>query len=379
MSVAILGATGSVGRNACAVATDLGLPIVGLAAKQDVTGMAQLCQTYTPATAVLANEAAAQELASQHSEVAVAGGDDAITALASGAAEIVVAAIAGVAGLPSTRTAIAHGKKVLLANKESLIVAGKQLLADCQATQAQLIPVDSEHSALFELFALLGNRKQEIAQVWLTASGGPFREQTNLDEVTPAQACTHPVWQMGAKICVDSATLMNKGLEVIEACYLFDLAPEQVAVVIHPQAVVHAIVEFKDGTSIAQCGPADMRVALGRAFTWPQPLQQNYGRIDWPNLGQLEFSRPDTEKFPCLQLAREALVAGGDAPAVLNAANEIAVQAFIADKIKFTQIPAIVATTVTKIAGQFTHPTIEELLTADNSAREFATQLITTN
>lgn len=376
--VTVLGATGSVGRNTCEVIQRTGQQLVGLAAGRDVAGLAELCRTYQPAQAALADEQAAAALATELADCAtvVTGGEAAVTALAAGTADTVVAAIAGVAGVASTLAAVQAGKRVLLANKEALIVAGPQLLVDCVAQGGEIVPVDSEHSSLLELLHLARDRRATIARVWLTASGGPFRELASLEAVTPAMACAHPVWRMGPKISVDSATLMNKGLEVIEACYLFDLAPEQVEVVIHPQAIVHAIVEFDDGSSIAHCGPPDMRSAIARALAWPAPATCSFGRVDWPALGQLEFSAPDLGRFPSLRLAREAVIAGGTAPAVLNAANEVAVTSFVnGSGLRFVDIPVVVAETLAATASA-TSPSIADLLAADSAAREIAAQQV---
>ena len=375
--VAVLGATGSVGGAALDVVQRAGGEVVALTAASDVAKMAQLCTRYRPRLAALADVDAAAQLRHQLSGSGVAtevlAGPDGLAAVASyAAADSVVAAISGVAGIAPTMAAVAAGKRVLLANKEALITAGRHMLQAAAHSKAQLVPVDSEHSALLELMEMAEQRHQKISKVWLPATGGPFHEQDiDLSVVTPAMASRHPVWSMGRKISVDSATLMNKGLEVIEACLLFDLRPDEVQVVVHPQGVVHAIAEFADGCSVAQCAVLDMRVALARAFAWPQPSKLNFGSIDWLALGKLEFLPPDPARFPCLRLAREALVVGGAAPAVLNAANEVAVDAFCAGRgVGFTDIPPIVEHTLAQVAGSA--DSIDELLAADSCARETA-------
>lgn len=373
--LAVLGATGSVGRAALDVAAQANLEVVSLAADSNVEEMARLCRRHQPAQASLADPAAAERLASMlgtAGPTSVTGGAAAAAALAAGPADTVVAAIAGVAGVASTVAAVRAGKRVLLANKESLIIAGRQLLEIGVECGAEVVPVDSEHGALLELLHLARDRRSHVAKVWLTASGGPFRELSNLDNVTPEMACAHPVWDMGTKISVDSASLMNKGLEVIEACLLFDLVSDQVEVVIHPQGIVHAIVEFADGSSIAQCGPPDMRAAVARAVAWPQPHRLNFGTLDWRELGRLEFYPPDHARFPCLHLARAALEAGGVAPAVLNAANEVAVAEFVnGGRLRFTDIPVVVEHALAA-AGGGAGETLDDFLAADATARRLA-------
>ena len=343
-TVAILGATGTVGRAACEVAKLMGYDIVAVAANQDIDGLAEIVTKYAVQNAALANEEAATKLSNKLGKNAIVeGGNNAVNKIASNYASTVVASIAGVAGVNSTLAAVRSGKKVLLANKESLILGGELLIDECKKHNSELVPVDSEHSALAELLFFTKDRLDHIEKVWLTASGGPFLNQDDLSEVTPEMALSHPVWNMGAKICVDSATLMNKGLEVIEACYLFDLPATKVEVVIQPQAIIHAIVEFADGSSIAHCGPPDMRSAISRAFAWPKPTTQNFGQLDWRKLGKLDFFPPDTDRFPCLKLAKQAASAGGSIPAVLNAANEVAVNSFLnGNKLPFVDIHNVI-------------------------------------
>ncbi len=379
--VTVLGATGSVGKATLEVAQAQGYEIVALTASTDFEQMAKLCERHRPKLAAMADADAATQLKRKLDatdlEIEVLAEADGLDTAASDAGDCVVAAISGVAGIAPTMAAVKAGKRVLLANKEALITAGKHMLQAAEQNRAQLIPVDSEHSAMLELLDAVKQRRQSITKVWLTATGGPFHNRDiDLDAVTPVMAAAHPVWSMGRKISVDSATLMNKGLEVIEACLLFDLQPDAVQVVVHPQSLVHAIVEFADGCSFAQCGIADMRVAIARAFAWPRPSQCNFGTIDWQTVGALEFLPPNTKRFPCLRLAREALVTGGVAPAVLNAANEIAVSAFCASRgVSFTDIPQIIEHTLTSVDGPA--KTLDDLIIADQQAR--ATALIQVN
>ena len=381
LRVSVLGATGHVGRAALDVATSLDCEVVALAARRDVATMAALCALHRPAIAALAEEDAgrqlAQQLAAEGLSTEVCWGEDGLAAVAtSAAADTVVAAIGGVVGVGPTMAAARAGKRILLANKEALITAGGHMLAAVAASGAELVPVDSEHGALLELLHLARDRSEFIANVWLTASGGPFHgRDIDLEQVSPQLAAHHPIWKMGQKISVDSATLMNKGLEVIEASLLFDLDPDIIKVVIHPQGIVHAVVDFSDGGSVAHCATPDMRHALARAFAWPQPHRLSHGALDWCNLGPLEFHEPDTARFPCLRLAREALDAGGAAPAILNAANEVAVAAFCAGRgVGFTAIPAIIATALETVS--IADDTFEGRVLADRQARVVAAKAV---
>ena len=267
-------------------------------------------------------------------------------------ADIVLSAIVGGAGLLPTMAAIRSGKALALANKETLVMAGSLMTAAARERGVPLLPVDSEHSAIFQ--CLEGHRRPDVARILLTASGGPFRrmDKADLAEVTVAQALNHPTWKMGAKITVDSATLMNKGLEVIEARWLFDVPSEQVQVVVHPQSVVHSMVEYVDGSVIAQLGVADMGIPILYALTYPRRLPCPAERLDLTRVGSLTFEEPDTDRFPCLGLARQALEAGDCAPAILNAANEVAVAAFLAGQIRFTEIPALIAEALDRVPNR---------------------------
>jgi 1-deoxy-D-xylulose-5-phosphate reductoisomerase len=300
-------------------------------------------------------------------------GSAALDALvASDACDTVVAAIVGAAGLSSTLAAAGAGKRLLLANKESLVLAGALVIAAANASGADIVPIDSEHNAIFQC---LGSRQAgaQVRRIVLTASGGPFRgrSRASLETVTVAQAVAHPKWSMGPKISVDSATLMNKGLELIEAAHLFDVGRERLDVLVHPQSLVHSLVEFIDGSTLAQLGLPDMRTALSVGLGWPQRLESGVGGLDLLRHGRLEFEAPDMEAFPCLRLAWEALEAGGAAPAVLNAANESAVSAFLQGRIGFLAIPALVEDA---LAAHAHAPagTLEALLAADGLARRFS-------
>ena len=301
-------------------------------------------------------------------------GDEALCALASGGAcDSVVAAIVGAAGLPSTLAAARAGKRVLLANKESLVLAGELLTRAAHEGGATIIPIDSEHNAIF-LCLPDANARAGLQRIFLTASGGPFRgrDRESLQAVTPAQAVAHPKWSMGPKISVDSATLMNKGLEVIEAHHLFGLPPARIGVLVHPQSLVHSLVEFVDGSTLAQLGLPDMRTALAVGLGWPERIASGVAGLDLLRHGRLDFEAPDLDAFPCLRLAFDAIEAGGTAPAVLNAANEVAVSSFLQGRIAFLSIPALVEDTLAALPAT-PADTLDVLLAADAAARRHAT------
>ena len=369
----VFGATGTVGRAGLDAARRLGIAIDVLAGRRDVEGMLQLHERHRPRLMIMADADAAAQLQDRlpaGTGCRVEQGPDAICEAARRCATM-LAAVSGAAGLDSVMAAAGAGRRILLANKEALVLAGDHVLAAAAASGGRIVPVDSEHNALAELLLLAADRRDQIERVWLTASGGPLlNHRGDFRDVTPEAAVRHPVWSMGAKISVDSATMMNKGLEVIEACRLFSLAPEQVEVVVHPQSVVHAIVEFSDGGCLAQCAPADMRATIARAIAWPHIPAVSFGRIDWRQLGSLQFQHPDMERFPCLQLAYRALASGGSAPAVLNAANEVAVHSFLRRELHFAGIPEVVAETVAALPGAA--DTLGDLVAADSKARAYA-------
>ena len=374
--VAVLGATGSIGTSALDV---IGrhpdrLGVETLAAGSNVEALIALCRTHRPAHAAIANEAGYAALRDSLRDAGLAteahAGMAAIDALAADAgSDTVVAAIVGAAGLSSTLAAARAGKRLLLANKESLVLAGELLIAAARAAGATIVPIDSEHNAIFQCLPD-AHAHAGLKRIQLTASGGPFRgrSRAELSEVTPAQAVAHPKWSMGPKISVDSATLMNKGLEVIEAHHLFGVHGARIDVLVHPQSLVHSLVEFVDGSTLAQLGLPDMRTALAVGFAWPERIVSGVGGLDLLAHGRLDFEPPDLDAFPCLRLAYAALDAGGCAPATLNAANEEAVSAFLQGRIGFLSIPALVEDALARMphadAGS-----LDALLAADAAAR----------
>jgi len=382
--VAVLGATGSIGASALDVIARHRQTMRAsvLAAGSNVQALLALCVTHEPDHAVIADPAGLGPLrdglrAAGLATVAHAG-EQALEDLVAGTeCDTVVAAIVGAAGLGSTLAAARAGKRLLLANKESLVLAGELVIAAARQSGAQIVPIDSEHSAVFQ--CLHSCRAQDVRRIVLTASGGPFRgwDRARLAAVTPAQAVAHPKWSMGPKISVDSATLMNKGLEVIEAHHLFGLPAERIGVLVHPQSLVHALVEYVDGSTLAQLGLPDMRTALAVGLGWPERIDSGVAGLDLLAQGRLEFEAPDLDAFPCLRLAQEAMAAGGTAPAVLNAANEEAVSAFLQGRIGFLGIPALVEATLAALPAA-PAGSLEALLDADAQARRYAHQQIQT-
>ncbi len=344
----LLGATGSIGLRTLDIVSSFPeeFQVAGLAARgSNVDLIADLCRKYSPRAVALLEAGAIDRLARALTapRPELLSGAEGLVALARDVeADVVVSALVGGAGLLPTMAAILAGRTVALANKETLVMAGQLMTAAARRRGVKLLPVDSEHSAVFQ--CLVGHNRGDVHRILLTASGGPFREtpKGKLATVTVEEALRHPTWKMGAKITIDSATLMNKGLEIIEARWLFDVAPDQVQVVVHPQSIVHSMVEYVDGSVIAQLGVADMGVPILYALTYPERRPTPAARLDLTRVGQLTFYNPDTEKFPCLGLARAALEQGGAAPVVLNAANEIAVAAFLQRRIGFTDIAELI-------------------------------------
>lgn len=375
--VAVLGATGSIGASALDVIArhPQMMRATLLAAGSKVDALLALCRTHAPEHAVIADPAGYVALRDGLRDAGLStqahAGGDAMDALVAGeACDTVVAAIVGAAGLPSTLAAARAGKRLLLANKESLVLAGELLMREAQANRAAIAPIDSEHNAIFQCLAD-GNAPTRIT---LTASGGPFRgwSRKALASVTPAQAVAHPKWSMGPKISVDSASLMNKGLEVIEAHHLFGVPGERIRVLVHPQSLVHSFVDFADGSTLAQLGLPDMRTALAVGLGWPRRIDSGVAALDLlAQGGRLDFEAPDLEAFPCLGLAFAALAAGGTAPAALNAANEEAVSAFLQGRIAFLGIPDTVAAVLDAMQPQ-PADSIDALLAADDRARALA-------
>jgi len=374
--VAVFGATGSIGASALDVIArhPQRLRAAVLAAGRNVEALVALCVRHRPDDAVIADPAAFAALRDGLRAAGLAtrahAGEAALEAFAAAPeCDTVVAAIVGAAGLPSTLAAARAGKRLLLANKESLVLAGELLTRSARAAGAEIIPIDSEHSAIFQCLRSC-DAGRGVRRVILTASGGPFRgrSRAELAAVTPAQAVAHPKWSMGPKISVDSATLMNKGLEVIEAHHLFGLAAERIGVWVHPQSLVHSLVEFVDGSTLAQMGLPDMRTTLAVGLAWPERIESGVSGLDLLQQGRLDFEAPDLEAFPCLALAWEAMRAGGTAPAILNAANEVAVSAFLQGQIGFLSIPALVEHALSTLPAT-NADTLEALLAADAQAR----------
>lgn len=305
----------------------------------------------------------------------MSGNEGLLAAVSAGSPDMVVAATVGVAALSAVHAAVRSGLPVALANKETLVAAGRLILQEASRSGSVLLPIDSEHSAIHQ--CLRAGHADEVERLILTASGGPFRhfKPEMLETVTPKQALQHPTWRMGGRITLDSATLMNKGFEIIEACYLFGLEEARVDVVVHPQSLVHSMVEFRDGSIVAQLGTADMRTPIQYALTWPERVAANRPRLDLATLGRLDFETPDLGKFPCLRLAREAWRAGGAAGAVLNAADEVAGSAFLAGQISFPRIAAVIEQVLERLAGRPAEQ-LEDVLAADDEARRLASALI---
>lgn len=378
----MLGSTGSIGTSTLdVIARHPGrFQVYGLAANRSVEAMAAQCEQFKPRYAVMADEAAAEALRQRlgnECATEVLQGESGQSAIATAPeVDTVMAAVVGAAGLPSTLAAAQAGKTLLLANKESLVMAGHLLMQAVAQSNARLLPIDSEHNAIFQCLPV--NERAEaghggVSKVLLTASGGPFRtwSREQMQAATPDQACAHPNWSMGRKISVDSASLMNKGLEFIEACWLFDLTPEQVQVVVHPQSIVHSMVQYVDGSVLAQMGNPDMRTPIAYGLGWPERLESGVGPLDLVAAAQLNFEAPDEQRFPCLRLARESVAAGGTAMAVANAANEVAVEAFLAENIRFTDIARVIEATLEQVTP--VEPTsLAVVESADAQAREQA-------
>ena len=383
--VTLLGATGSIGTSTLDVLARHPdrYRVEALTAHRDVTGMTALCNRFRPRYAVMADSGAASALATALSasgcQSKVLAGVEGLEQVASlDQVEIVVAAIVGAAGLMPALAAARAGKRILLANKEALVMSGRLFIDEVQAGGAELLPVDSEHNAIFQCLPAGFRRGLDgtgVAHVLLTASGGPFLETPLevLASVTPDQACAHPNWEMGRKISVDSATMMNKGLEVIEACWLFGLPPERIEVVIHPQSLVHSMVQYSDGSLLAELGRPDMRTAIAHALAWPERIDSGVAALDVAALGQLAFSEPSLTRFPCLDLAYRAARSGGGAPTVLNAANEIAVAAFLDGTLPFSAIARVIEISLERCPAG-TSESIETILALDGEARRIAAE-----
>ncbi len=380
-SVSILGATGSIGTSTLDLVRGGEFRVVALTANSDANKLAALAKEYRAEVAAVSDEARYADLKSAlaGSGIKALAGAGGMAEAASANSDVLVAAIAGAAGLAPTIAGFSPGRKIALANKECLVTAGSLFMREAQRKNATVLPVDSEHNAVFQ--ALACGKREAVAKVTLTASGGPFRTMSRerLAFVTPEEAARHPNWSMGAKVSIDSATLMNKGLELIEAHHLFDLAPAQLDVLIHPQSVVHALVEFHDGSVVAQMAHPDMRIPIGFCLAWPQRLAWNAPKLDLAKLGSLHFEAPDYVRFPALRLARNALEAGGGAPNVLNAANEAAIEAFRERRLSFPGIPGLVEAVLEKAAKEgllAVAGTVNDALRVDHVARSLASTLL---
>ncbi len=377
--VTILGSTGSVGTQTI----DLlhmqpdAYDVVALTANRNVPLLAQQARQLRAQRAVVADDSqyATLKAALAGSGIEAAAGAAAVEQAAAEDSDWVMSAIVGAAGLAPTMAAVRRGAVVAFANKETLVCAGALMMELVAKTGAQLLPVDSEHNAIWQVFE--EDRREAVMRLILTASGGPFRAKTlaEMAKATAAEAVKHPVWAMGAKISIDSATMMNKGLEVIEASHLFSMPEAKIDVVVHPQSVIHSMVEYADGSVLAQLGSPDMRTPIGYALAWPERMATPAARLDLVKVGQLTFEAPDAERFPCLSLARQALRAGGTAPAVLNAANEIAVGAFLAGRVGFLDIATINARTLEQLPAMPLR-SLEQLAAVDATARQAAEHMV---
>ncbi len=382
----VLGATGSVGQSTLAVVSRHPgrFRLFALTAYRRVDEAERLCRQFRPRFFVMVDDNAAQQLRELISDLeteVLAGSEALSTVVAEPEVTTVMAAIVGGAGLQPTLAAVSAGKTVLLANKESLVMAGPLFMETVRNNGGQLLPIDSEQNAMFQSMpgfkigqslAGLG-----VEKLWLTASGGPFLSSslTELESVTPEQACAHPNWEMGRKISVDSATMMNKGLEVIETAWFFGVDGAQIEVVIHPQSVIHSLVEYCDGSTLAQLGSADMRIPIAHALAWPERMFSGAARLDLRAVGSLDFQPVDLMKFPCLRLAYEALAAGGSVPAQMNAANEVAVESFLQGRVRFLQIAQVVEEVLQRLPGRPLE-NLESVLAVDDEARDTALMVI---
>jgi 1-deoxy-D-xylulose-5-phosphate reductoisomerase len=370
-SISILGSTGSIGVQTLEAVKNLGITVVAMSANSNIKLLAHQIKEFSPKIVSVGTRELAEELSLlvKDSKTKILYGQEGNIQVATiQDSDTVVAAIVGIAGLIPVMEAIKSGKTIALANKETLVTAGEIMMNAAYENNVKILPVDSEHSAIFQ--SMEGNRHQDVDKIILTASGGPFRGKTKeeLEVVTLEQALKHPNWSMGSKITIDSATLMNKGLEVIEAKWLFDLKLEQIEVMVHPQSIIHSMVQYIDGSIIAQLGPPDMRLPIQYALTYPNREKNNFSRVSFMEIGKLEFIKPDVEAFPCLRLAFDALKSGGTMPAVMNGANEAAVALFLNRKIKFIDIPCIIENIMSKHIVN-TKPVLDDIIYVDGWAR----------
>ncbi|WP_066507422.1 1-deoxy-D-xylulose-5-phosphate reductoisomerase [Abyssisolibacter fermentans] len=372
--ISILGSTGSIGTQALdVIRNSKDFEVTALTANSNIDLLEKQIMEFKPKLVAVADNKKALELKKRmnlYDVEILAGMEGLLAAAREEECEIVISSIVGMVGLKPTLEAIKHKKTIALANKETLVTAGKLVIEEAKKNKVNIIPLDSEHSAIFQ--SLLSGKQNELNRIILTASGGPFRgkNKDQLNNVTFRDALKHPNWSMGRKISIDSATLMNKGLEVIEAKWLFDVDIENIDVVVHPQSIIHSMVEFVDGSIIAQLGPTDMRIPIQYALTYPQRKQNNVKKLDFSQIKALTFEQPDMDTFPCLKLAINALKAGGTMTAVLNAANEEIVKLFLNEKIKFNDIPMYIQR-VMQYHNNIINPTLEDILQSDKWAREY--------
>jgi len=372
----ILGSTGSVGTSTLDVVAlhPDRFKVHTLTANNNVAKIVEQCQRFEPQKVVMQRESAAQQVSTKLAELGLAievlaGAEAICDAAQDNTVTSVMSAIVGAAGLLPTLKAVQAGKRVLIANKEPLVMTGDLFIREAQRSGAVILPIDSEHNAIFQCLPDDQN-KSGVARIHLTASGGPFRgrEWNTLTDISPEQACAHPNWSMGQKISVDSATMMNKGLELIEAAALFELPAEQVNIVVHPQSIIHSMVEYHDGSFLAQLGSPDMKIPIAHALSWPERISSGANTLSITEIARLDFNEPDMPNLPCLQLARQSAEAGGGAPAVLNASNEIAVDAFLNQQIRFTEIPVVIESALESVdIGSV--DSLEAVLNIDNEAR----------
>lgn len=385
-SVCILGATGSIGQSTLDVLSRHPdrYRLYAVTANTHVEKMAEICRRHHPKVAVMSDMDSAsklKQLLDGHNNLTILGGSEALNEVArADEVDIVMAAIVGAVGLMPTLSAVRAGKRVLLANKEALVMAGHLFMQEVVHHQAELLPIDSEHNAIFQCLPAdyqQGLDKKGVTKILLTGSGGPFRELPleQFADITPEQAIAHPNWNMGPKISVDSATMMNKGLELIEACWLFDVPHRNVEIVIHPQSIIHSLVAYNDGSVLAQMGRPDMRTPIANALGWPERIVSGVEPLDLIAVSQLDFEKADEIRFPCLRLARHAVSQGGTSMAILNAANEIAVQAFLLQKIAFTRIAELIEQTMNHVQSHQAD-SLQEILQDDQVARDFVNHCI---
>lgn len=387
IGITLLGSTGSIGKSTLDIIAKHSerFKVIALSANRNIDTLFQQCLQYKPLFAAILQPEKALELQQKISQAGLktqvlTGQQGLITIASLSETDYVVAALVGAAGLSSTLAAAKNGKRILLANKEALVMSGKLLMDTVKLNNATLLPIDSEHNAIFQCWPkdfLLGQNCPQIRKIILTASGGPFRKR-DLDQfetITPQEAWTHPNWNMGKKVSIDSATMMNKTLEVIEAHWLFDIEPKNIEVILHPQSVVHSLVEFIDGSMLAQLGNPDMRVPISNALAWPERIQSGVASLDLIACGNLQFETIDERRYPTIKLAYEVLAAGGTTSAILNAANEVAVEAFIAEKISFLDIVKICTETLEKIP-KLAANSLENIMHSDSEARRVAGEMM---